>query len=59
MESWGLCLWRGGGSVGSSVVGTSGSLASCSNAARTLRRSLLGMGGSIALVVRVDLTSWA
>lgn len=59
MESLGLCLWREGGSVGSSVVETSGSLASCSNEARTLRRSLLGMGGSIALVVRVDLASWA
>lgn len=57
MESWGLCLWRGGGSVGRSVVGTSGSLASCSNAARTLCRPLLGMGGSIALVGRVDLAS--
>lgn len=57
MESWGLCLWREGGSVGSPVAETSGSLASCSNAVRTLRRSLLGMEGSIALMVRVDLAS--
>ena len=53
-----MCLWSEGGRDGSSVVGTSGNLASCSNVART-RRSLLGMAGSIALVVRVDLASWA
>lgn len=70
MESWDLflCEIRDGGSpvvdyrrlVGACVVGgTSDSLESCSNVARTLRRSLLGMGGNTASVVRVDLASWA
>lgn len=71
MESWSLWLWRRGSSAGSfgvgyrrlcgacGVEGTSGSRASCSNADRTLCRSLLGMGGSTALVVRGDRASWA
>ena len=71
MESQGLCLWRvirDGGSSGGSVIdcrsggacvveATSDNLASCSNMARTLGRSLLGMGGNTASVVRVNLAS--